>query len=337
MRIADIGGEEALIALLAGMLPPAPADVDRGIGDDCAVIRIGGAALLVTADTLVEGTHFSFSWHTPAEVGAKLMECNVSDIVAMGGTPAHAVVSVCLPPDTDVETVRGVYAGLVESAARHGVAIVGGDTVHGIEHVYSLTLIGRAGPYGAVSRSGARPGDRICVTGSVGGSAAGLAFLQAGRGRTYAGRHLCPHAVPAPLGQEIARYATAMIDVSDGLATEVRHLCEASGTGALLERDAIPLAPEALAARDLLGCDPYELALSGGEDYELVFTLPQERLAALRRAVPRLAISDIGAMDAKGTGVRIRSGGKILGLKGGYDHFVVPSHVQRHSPDSGTS
>jgi len=325
MKIADIGGEFALIKRLTGRHYADPAIV-RGIGDDCAVLEYNrDRYLLVTTDMMVENDHFSLRWHSPCQIGWKLMESNVSDIIAMGGSPRWAFLSLALTPATDVEFMDELYRGLYASADRHGVAILGGDTTHGRDHVLNATLIGDVAKGGLCLRSGALPGDLICVTGDLGKSQAGLKLLLNGERERCLDGHLDGHLAPRcrleSEGKAIARHAHAMIDVSDGLASEVRHLCEESGTGARIHRLEIPLSGATVAAAALAAGDPYEYALYGGEDFELVFTLPPGEVPALREEFSDFTV--VGEIVPAEEGIFLLDDGKLEGLKKGYDHFAV--------------
>jgi thiamine-monophosphate kinase len=319
MKISEIGGEFAFIKRVTGAAGTDPSVV-KGVGDDCAVLDCGGEGyLLVTVDMMVEQTHFSLDWHSPFQVGAKLMEVNVSDIVAMGGTPRWAFISLALKADTPIEFMDEFYRGLYESAARHGVVLAGGDTTRGREMVLNLTLAGDVAKEGVRLRSGARPGELICVTGSLGKSEAGLRLLMAGKRGGYLAGYLDPRCRLAAEGRAIAAHAGAMIDVSDGLASEVGHICEQSGTGARIDRDAIPLSAETRAAANEAGGDPYDYALYGGEDFELVFTIAPERRDALARKFSDFTV--VGEILPAGEGIILADGGRSIVMKAGYDHF----------------
>jgi len=319
MKISEIGGEFAFIRRVTGAAGSDPALV-QGVGDDCAVIDCGGSGyLLVTVDMMVENTHFSLDWYSPFQLGAKLMEVNVSDIVSMGGTPRWAFISLALKPDTPVEFMDEFYRGLYESAVRHGVTLAGGDTTRGRDMVLNLALAGDVARERVRLRSGARPGELICVTGTLGKSEAGLRLLMAGRRGGYLSGYLEPRCRLESEGRAIAAHAGAMIDVSDGLASEVGHICERSGTGARIDRDAIPLSPETRAAAREAGGDPYDYALYGGEDFELVFTLAPERRELLAREFSDFTV--VGEVLPHGKGVMLTGGGRTIDLKSGYDHF----------------
>ncbi|MBN1498506.1 MAG: thiamine-phosphate kinase [Spirochaetes bacterium] len=319
MKLSDIGGEFAFIRRVTGV-PNADPAVVKGVGDDCAVLEYTDARyLLVTVDMLVENTHFSLDWHTPYQVGWKLMEANVSDIVAMGGMPRWAFISLALRADTEVEFMDEFYRGLYDSARRHRVALIGGDTTHGRELAFNIALAGDADKRFTRFRAGARPGELICVTGTLGKSEAGLRLLMAGRRDGCLGGYLEPCCRMEWEGAAIARRAGAMIDVSDGLASEVAHICEESGTGARIDREKIPLSRDTIDAAHAVSGDPYEYALYGGEDFELVFTIESDRIKGLRKEFSDFTV--VGEILQKEEGLYIASEGQRSDLKRGYDHF----------------
>lgn len=318
MLIKEIGGEFALLKRVLKKVDDPKVVV--GAGDDCAVLEYTDDRYLVwTTDMMVEEDHFSFRWQSPYQVGMKLMEVNVSDIISMGGTPKYAVVSCSIKRDTTVEFMDELYKGLYESAERHGVLIVGGDTTHGTEYVFNVSMIGEVEKNLLRLRSGAKPGDLICVTGHLGSSTAGLRLLQAGK-EGYTKDHLEPKSRLASEGKAIAKYAGAMIDVSDGLASEVRHICEESGVGAVIEQEKIPLGDTTIDAANLLSLDPYDFALYGGEDFELVFTITEAKLDDLKKELTDFTV--VGKILGKEEGLYILKEGKKMELGAGYDHFV---------------
>jgi thiamine-monophosphate kinase len=241
-----------------------------------------GRRLVVTTDVLVDGVHFRPDLSEPEDWGWKAVAANVSDVAAMGGVPRWLVVALTVPAATPVERLERVYAGLADACQAFGVVLAGGDTSAGPALSLAVTALGEAGQ--VVTRAGARPGDRLAVTGPLGAAAAGLALLEradAGA-RELLGRypHLAAaHRRPRPdlaAGPRLARAgATAMVDVSDGLAGDALHLAEASGVGLEVVDAAVPLADGVAEAAALLGRDPVELALGGGEDFVLAAALPR--------------------------------------------------------------
>ncbi len=312
MDISEIGGEFALIKRITK-----PGGALVGIGDDAAAIDLGvDDLLLVTTDMLCEGDHFRLDWSTPRQIGRKCMEVNVSDIAAMGGVPTHAFIALSLTKDTTVEFMDEMYRGVDDAAKEHGFAVVGGDTTQGKSLVVSVTMLGRVPKEGIRLRSGAKPDQLICVTGDLGKSTAGLKLLLEGLEGDVSD-HLEPRC-RLKESQKIAPLCSSMIDVSDGLASEIKHICEQSGVGALIIADDIPISDNTNISAKTLGQDPYEMALSGGEDFELVFTIDKEKLPLLDVKCPVTVVGRI--CDAK-KGVRILYGDKEEALGGGYDHF----------------
>ena len=258
----------------------------RGIGDDCAVLRLPpGSELLVTTDLCIENVHFRRTWHPPAAVGHRCIARGLSDIAAMGGHPLACFLSLGLPEDLPQSWVNGFLRGLLAQARRFKTPLAGGDISSARQITADIVVTGQVPAGTAMLRSGARPGNRIYVTGSLGGSAATLKQL-------FAGKKIKParsntHFYPTPriaTGAWLRErsLATAMIDLSDGLSVDLAHICEESRVAAIVETDKIPIGKGA----DL------ELALHGGEDYELLFTVP--RRAKLPARIAGIAVTEIG-------------------------------------------
>jgi len=324
MKIADIGGEFALIERLCADVPAAHKDLLAGVGDDAAVIggiQADGSHLLVTTDTLVEKSHFRCDWATAEQIGIKSVVCNVSDIAAMGGTPTFMFVSLTLPADTEVSWAESLYRGMGKACRRYGVVLAGGDTTHAAEITISIALLGRVSPESLCLRSHARPGDLLCVTGPVGSAAAGLAMMSAGLTppNLLKEKHLTP-GCRLDVGPSIAPLAHAMIDISDGLAAEVNHICKQSKTGAEIVAADIPIHPQAVEAARLTENDPLTFALSGGEDFELVFSIAPGGLQQLEsRGIDAVTV---GRVTDESAGIVLRlPDGKRQPLAGGYNHF----------------
>jgi thiamine-monophosphate kinase len=293
-----------------------------GVGDDAAVLAPShGHKLVVTTDVLVEGLDFTAALSEPEDWGWKAVAANLSDLAAMGAEARWLVLALTVPGPTPVGTLERVYAGVGEACRSFGVALVGGDVSAGPALSMAVTALGEAER--PVLRSGARPGDRLAVTGPLGAAAAGLGLLR--RGDRAAGELLgrfpglaAAHRRPTPalaMGLALARAgASAMIDVSDGLAGDALHVAEASQVGLEVHDATVPLAPGVAEAAALLGLDPLELALGGGEDFVLA--------AALPRAAEVGGILDCGRFTPDpGTRVRLTRGGPrpLTGLA--YDHF----------------
>ncbi len=313
-----------------------PPGVRIGIGDDTAVLApASGALLLATTDLLIEDVHFRRAWASPYDVGWKAMAVNLSDIAAMGGDPRWALVAAALPASVRVDEFDALYCGLREAAAPHGVVIVGGDTSTSPDGwMINVTVLGEH--MGAPKlRSAASTGDAVAVTGTLGRAAAGLALLEMGvdapglsaRAREeLTGAHLRPTARLAEgrwLGGEPGVHA--MMDLSDGLTTDLGHICRESGVGARIALDRLPVAPAAVEAARALGKESLEWATGGGEDYELLLTcepgaadlLAQGLLAATGTTLT--VIGRIERPEAAVTYVDVR--GEPVALRSGYQHF----------------
>ncbi len=263
-------GESALIERFAARLAPAP-DGEIGSGDDAALVRTASTGVLFTTDVLVEGVDFDLSLSRGQDIGWKAVTANISDVAAMGGRPTHALATLCLTASTQVGLVDAILDGVLAAAGTYGLRLVGGDVSSASEISLGLALLGAA-PGPVVRRSGARVDDAICVTGSLGGAAAGLELLRAGNcdaADPRLDRQLRPRARVEEGVRIAAGGATAMIDVSDGLAVDMAHICAASGVGCALDSSTIPIDDLARETDD----DALPLALTGGEDFELLFTL----------------------------------------------------------------
>lgn len=303
-------GERALIRRLSGWVGQGR-DVARGIGDDCAVVRVRGSRWdwLLTTDPVIEGVHFLPG--TPGRrIGHKAAGRVISDIAAMGGEPLHVLFDLVAPPETPVSRIENIYRGATAVCARHGAAIVGGDVARGPRLELHAFAVGRVERGRAVLRSGARPGDAIFVTGRLGGS--------------LLGRHLA-FEPRVPAGRWLARggWATAMMDVSDGLASDLRRILEESRVGARLEAARIPLAAAARRLRD--GRSALDHALGDGEDFELLFTVRAARTDAFARAwkkaFPALPATAVGTIAPRQDGLVLNEGGKLRPVGSGYEHF----------------
>ncbi len=313
-----------------GARTPGGSRVLVGIGDDAAVLRPSREHTVVTTDMLVEGVDFRRDWTTPRALGRKAVAVNMSDLAAMGARPLFFTVALALPPDIPFRWVRELHRGLIDPASARGAHLVGGDLSRSeAGGVISITAIGESIGRRVIRRSGGRAGDLLYVTGTLGRSAAGLALLRAGRlrGRTAAEREaLRAHHLPEARCAEgvylaIHGFARAMMDLSDGLSTDLPRLCAASGVDAEIDPGLVPLFP---AARRW-GCDPLALALDGGEDYELLFAVPKARAPRLEKIwPPRLApITRIGRLVAGSGKVWLAKDGSRRPLpRGGYDHFL---------------
>ena len=331
-RASDIG-EFGLIDRLMARLGAPREGVVVGPGDDAAAVRLGGTTVLATTDLLLEGVHFDIGLSSPADVGWKALAASISDVAAMGGWPRFALIALGAPHGTLVSTLEDLYDGIDQCARAFSVAIVGGDTVRAHRLIVSVALVGEPGPAGVIMRGGARAGDVVCVTGSIGGAAAGLAILKAASDDPEASRLLArypnlpaAHRRPTPRVREGIMAATggaaAMIDISDGLAVDVAHICEASHTGVRLRADALPIADGIGEVAHWLGRDPSELAAGGGDDYELAIAIAQERVPALAAALAPMPLTMVGQMVDGPERILEREDGTGTELaKLGWDHF----------------
>ena len=302
--------EKALIAQIRRMAKPAPYAGKRtipgrpgiltGIGDDCAILRIRpGSDSLVTTDFSIEGIHFRRDWHPPDSVGHRCLARGLSDIAAMGGRPDAAFLSLALPRNLPQSWVERFLRGLLALAEVHGVTLAGGDTAESPSGVLAdIIVVGSLRKGTALLRSGARPGDRIFVTGELGGSAAAVERMQSKPKKKLNPQDYQRHFYPEPrieLGRTLREkgLATAMIDTSDGLSTDLAHICEESHVGAELDAELIPRARVCNPAREV----DLDLALHGGEDYELLFTAaPGKRIPA---KIAGVAVTQIGVITSR--------------------------------------
>lgn len=312
------------------------AGVVVGIGDDCAVLEATpGHRLVATTDLLIEDVHFRRRWARPADVGWKALAVNLSDVAAMGGWPRWALIALACPEDVREDEVDAFFASLGALAAEHDVAVVGGDTASApAGWIVNVTVLGElARP--PLLRSTARPGDCLAVTGVLGRAAAGLALLEAGRVPglaepdrvALAEAHLRPRPrVREGLWLSQAGGVTAMIDLSDGLATDLGHLAEESGVGARVALDQLPVDGATRAAAAALGRDALAWATGGGEDYELLLAVAPEALERLRtglEAATGTVLTPIGEVARAGAGVRYFGlGGREAAVEPGFQHFA---------------
>jgi len=308
--------EDALIAHLATLVDGAAPGVLRGIGDDAALIA---PDLVWTVDTQVEGSHFTRDWSSPADVGWKALAVNLSDLAAMGAEPVAALVSAIVPAGGAAD-LEPIYAGLGACSRTYGCAVVGGDVASGPALALSVGVLGRARvpPPG---RDGARRGDVIAVTGSLGESAAGLAAVREPSLADLDGVAACVERLRRPHprlaeGAVLARFAHAMMDVSDGLARDLPRIARRSGVAIEADLDALPVHPAVRAVAGRLEAEPGAFAAVGGEDYELLVAI--DPADADRCGVP---LTVIGEVAAGAPGVTWRGAGSAGGLSG-WDHLA---------------
>lgn len=311
--------------------------VTIGIGDDCAVLEPrAGAALLATTDLLLEDVHFRRRWAEPADIGWKALAVNLSDIASMGGRPRWALVALACPAGTPVEDIEAFYDGALALARRHDVAVVGGDTsASPAGWLVNVTLLGDV--FGAPRlRSDARPGDVVAVTGSLGRSAAGLAVLERGTApggvaaadlAEVSAAHLRPEprvAAGAWLGG--APGVRAMMDISDGIGLDLPRLVGASGVGARVDVDRLPIDAPTRAVAAALGAEATTWATGGGEDYELLLTCEAGAFEILQRglaATTGARLTPIGEITAAAPAVRWLAGGREVAVARGFEHFAA--------------
>jgi thiamine-monophosphate kinase len=331
--------ERDIINALHTLAGPDKKGLVKGIGDDCAVMeKDGDRSLLVTMDTLVESVHFDLAWHSPEKLGRKAVAVNVSDIAAMGGTPLFVFLSLGLPPRFDKEWLAKFSSGLSEACKEYGCFLAGGDTVRSPDGIIlTLSVIGEVETDRVLYRNGAETGDEIWVSGTLGNAAAGLELcrtdmvIKAGvEGRELVEHHLNPRA-RLRLGRLLGSSGMvhSMMDLSDGLATDLAHLCQESGSGAVIYSDLLPVSDALKSCGRLLGMDYLSWMLTGGEDYELVFTAPEghaEAIIHLGESV-NVTLAQVGRIEEK-KGVRLVHGEP--GLRNtkeedisfvGFDHF----------------
>ena len=332
LRVSQVG-ERAILERIRQAVPPPPSTLVVGLGDDAAVATPDrGTLQVLTTDALVEGVHFDRRYSSAADIGAKALAVNISDVAAMGGAPRLALLSLMLPGDLPVDVVDGLVEGLLEMAGACGVALAGGNITRSPGPlILDVTVVGSVKPRKILTRGGGRPGDAVYVTGTIGAGIAGFEWLRAhaAAGATLEGgmaecvaryRRPEPRArIGALLGRN--RAASACMDTSDGLADAITQVCRASGTGATIDAAALPIHAAARAwFRDR---DPVEAALAGGDDYELVFTVPSRmrgRLRAVTRESRGVALTRIGELT-KDPAVVVCRNGRTEPLPPGFVHF----------------
>ena len=304
--------ELELIAAIERMLGPRGDRLLRGPGDDAAVVRAGGGVAVTSIDAVVEGVHFKLSTHSPADVGHRALATALSDLAAMGARSGEAYVVLGAPPSFDEGSALELVEAMERLAERTGTTIAGGDVVSAPQLLVSVTVTGWADSEAAlVYRDGVSPGELIGVTGELGASGAGLALLESDP--SAEGPLVDRHRRPEPrleAGLALAGAGvSAMIDVSDGIATDARHLADRSGVEIAIELERLPLAP---------GVTDAAAAATGGEDYELLFSAPRERRAAIEQAAG-LPVTWIGEAS-EGSGLRLLdAAGQPLELRG-FEH-----------------
>ena len=337
-------GEFGLIRRLQRDITLGQPSTVLGIGDDAAILAPpAGQEVVISTDLLVEGVHFDLSFSPLKHLGYKAVAVNVSDVAAMLATPTQLIVGLSLPPRFTVEAVEELYAGIRAACAAYGVDLVGGDTTGSRGGLtISVTALGLVEAGRAVRRAGGRPTDILCVSGDLGGAYLGLQVLEREKQAFLADpdtqpelaaydyvvqRQLRPEARLDIVHElrELGVRPTAMIDISDGLASEVMHLCAASGTGARVFSEYLPLANPTLEAAAEFNLDPLMAALNGGEDYELLFTIPVADHAKIKNH-PDITV--IGHLTEQNDAVNlITKSGQAVPLRAqGWNHFTADSN-----------
>lgn len=340
-------GEFGLIERIQSKLSLPHKDIIKGIGDDASVTDIQkGKALLSTTDTLIEGVHFDLRFTSAYNLGKKALAVNISDIAAMGGVPRFFLISLGIPPRLSVEFIDEFTHGIREVSDSCQTFIIGGDTSFSPDQfIINITLLGEAFTGDVIFRDNAQIEDQIFVTGNLGDSALGFKILMESNRlkveeifKELIEKHLCP----TPRTSESVliaknRIATAMIDISDGLISDLGHICNQSNVGAKIWKEKLPLS-SAFQEYSLLFTDkPMEMPLSGGEDYELLFTVDRRKIDMLRRIQPLLQtkITHIGEIVEQKSGITVldRNGQRYTVKRKGFDHFSKPldNHLYRHT------
>jgi thiamine-monophosphate kinase len=335
LKFSDIG-EFGFIESIKKEIKNSSSKVIKGIGDDCAVlVPYAGRVLLFTTDMLVEDIHFLKDTITPYQLGWKAVAVNLSDIAAMGGSPVAILISLGAPSDTDVVLIQDIYKGIKDICDRYSVDIAGGDTVASPDKlIINVSVIGDVKEDEILYRSGARPGERIYLTGNIGDSYAGLKILkqEISIPDSISSHFINVHNQPTPLietGRAIAtsRLAGSMIDISDGLLSDLGHICNESGVGAVIYRSKLPISPEMQRLSIQANLDPLDFALSGGEDYILLVTVPEKNSKDFELALKGKNLSPLYPIGeiSKDKGIRmIYDDGSIKELEPkGFDHFSI--------------
>ena len=332
MKVSELG-EFGLISLLTDIVNDTKNLKDTswqrlltGIGDDAAVWRSDGGVQMATTDSLVQDTHFDLDLVTWEELGWKAIAVNLSDIAAMGGTPAYALVSLSLPGELDVDNVSSLYRGMAQIAGRFGVAIVGGNIAAADKTTINVTVLGSLESESMLSRSAAVTRDQIAVIGYLGLSAAGLRMLKQHLKFDTETTQLFreAHLTPLPRIDEgqilLHRGVKAAIDISDGLIADLTHICEASQVSAHVNQDSVLIHP---ALKKNFKSDFLQLALAGGEDYELLFTASNQVITRLKKAVsgPITIIGEITQGKPGQVTVTDATGKAIRWQTAGWEHF----------------
>jgi thiamine-monophosphate kinase len=333
MLLSEVG-EFGLIERIRKICPGYGNRIILGIGDDAAIVESqSGRSLILTTDALVEGVHFDLRYVPLDSLGWKALAVNLSDVAAMGGAPICCLITVAIPECWNVERFELLYQGIIQCGERYQCPIAGGDTVKSPSSSFiSVSVLGEAQAGEIKKRSGARSGDLLCVTGELGGARVGLEVLRAGEDESdFYTKSISRFLKPIPRIAESQKLiselsVTSMIDISDGLASEIRHLCKASGLGCRLFGDRIPVSDETVRWAQKNGISPLEIALESGEEYELLFTVDP---IILNRKTHEYSskqtglFSIIGEMRPQSEGLQIRDGSRARTMANkGWDHYL---------------
>jgi thiamine-monophosphate kinase len=332
MRLSDVG-EFGLIGNIRSICPDPGDRILLGIGDDAALIRTRpDYSLLLTTDALTEGIHYDLRYVPISALGWKSLAVNLSDVAAMGGFPVCCLVTIGLPDEWSVEDVRSLYQGISRCSIRYNCPVVGGDTVKTRSGSFvNVTVAGEVRSGKEKRRSGAKSGDLLCMTGELGGARTGLEVLQSEDNPAYSyPRSVARFLEPEPRLEEAGDLireleTTSMIDISDGLTSEIRHLCEESSLGCVVIEENIAVSEEAIIWARKTGRHPFQFAIESGEEYELLFTVAPDILNRVSKGFsPTKAsmFSIIGEMRPLEEGIQSRKGGELHPLTiAGWDHF----------------
>lgn len=335
--VSDLG-EKKLLKRLSRHLGSG-SRVVRTFSEDCAVIDCGGPDyLLYSIDAFVEGVHWRREYASPFYVGRKALTVNVSDIYAMGGRPLYYLISLMIPPQTGVSWIDELYRGLDSVSRETGIKLIGGNVARAEQISLDLVVVGEVPKRKVILRDGARVGDAVFVSGELGAAAAGLQLLSDGHRLNSRSRkvnavvqaHLNPP-VRKTMSGLIAPWATSMIDVSDGFAADLGEICRESGVGAVVHSGKIPVAKSIAGVLDKLHGSPLALALGGGEDYELLFTVSRKNIPEMQKrlAKKKLRVHEVGIIVEESRGVMlVDESGAATRLQGGYQHFY-PARPKR--------
>lgn len=342
-NIAELG-EFGLIERLTARAKTAQPSTVKGVGDDTAVIDTGDKYLLITKDLLLEGVHFDLMYYPLKHLGYKAITVNLSDIYAMNGTPAQVVVGIGLSSKFSLEAIEEIYSGMYLACEKYGVDLIGGDTSGSRQGlIISVTATGFVDKNKIVYRSGANVGDLICVSGDLGGAYAGLLILERERATFEANPNMQPdlqgsdYILERQLKPEAGKNIisifdalkikpTAMIDISDGLASELKHICKSSGTGCNIYEEKIPIDQQTFDTARSFNIDPTTCAMNGGEDYELLFTIAMNDYEKIKN-IPEITVIGHITEAREGTNLITRSGQMVAIQAQGWDHLKDKAEI----------